>query len=172
MDNTETLVILGTQDTGGRQTKQKVQSRMDNTETLEILGTQDTGGRQTKQKDFKPGYISITCSKISKVPYNLISTTKFNDSSILITIISCDYLNLSLANEYVDDVFHQQISISRWRSKCYLDGGTYKVNIRKTAFTSNKPCVDFEKRVVYVELPQKVLSSLPKCPDASFHVTI
>jgi hypothetical protein len=26
------------------------------------------------------------------------------DSSILITIISCDYLNLSLANEYVDDV--------------------------------------------------------------------
>lgn len=63
--------------------------------------------------------------------------------------------------------FHQQISITRWRSKCYLDGSTYKVNIRKTAFTSNKPCVDFEKRVVYVELPQKVLSSLPKCPDAS-----
>ena len=31
-------------------------------------------------------------------------TTQFNDSSILITIISCDYLNLSLANEYVDDV--------------------------------------------------------------------
>ena len=30
--------------------------------------------------------------------------TKFNDSSILITIISCDYLNLSLANEYVGDV--------------------------------------------------------------------
>ena len=28
-------------------------------------------------------------------------TTKFNDSSILITIISCDYLNLSLADEYV-----------------------------------------------------------------------
>jgi hypothetical protein len=54
--------------------------------------------------NFKPGYISITCSKISKVPYNLITTTKFNDSSILITIISCDYLNLSLANEYVDDV--------------------------------------------------------------------
>ena len=31
-------------------------------------------------------------------------TTQFNDSSILITIISCDYLNLSLANEYVGDV--------------------------------------------------------------------
>jgi len=43
----------------------------------------------------------ITCSKI---PYNLIVTTKFNDSSILITIISCDYLNLLLANEYVGDV--------------------------------------------------------------------
>jgi hypothetical protein len=31
-------------------------------------------------------------------------TTKFNDSPILITIISCDYLNLSLANESVGDV--------------------------------------------------------------------
>ena len=31
-------------------------------------------------------------------------TTKFNDSSILVTIISCDYLNLSLPNEYVGDV--------------------------------------------------------------------
>jgi len=49
----------------------------------------------------KPG---ITCSKISNIPYNLIFTTKFNDSSILITIISCDYLNLSLANEYAGDV--------------------------------------------------------------------
>jgi hypothetical protein len=49
----------------------------------------------------KPGY---TRSKISNIPYSLIFTTKFNDSSILITIISCDYLNLSLANEYVDDV--------------------------------------------------------------------
>ena len=49
----------------------------------------------------KPGYTSITCSNI---PYNLIFTTKFNDSSILITIISCDYLNLSLANKYVGDV--------------------------------------------------------------------
>ena len=52
----------------------------------------------------KPGYASITCSTISNIPYNLTFTAKFNDSSILITIISCDYLNLSLANEYVDDV--------------------------------------------------------------------
>jgi hypothetical protein len=44
----------------------------------------------------KPGYTSITCSKISNIPYNLIFTTQFNDSSILITIISCEYLNLSL----------------------------------------------------------------------------
>ena len=46
----------------------------------------------------KPGYASITCSKILHIPYNLISTTKFNDSSILFTIISWDYLNLSLVN--------------------------------------------------------------------------
>jgi hypothetical protein len=54
----------------------------------------------------KPGYTStcITCSTISNIPYNLIFATKFNDSSILITISSCDYLNLSLANEYVGDV--------------------------------------------------------------------
>jgi hypothetical protein len=31
-------------------------------------------------------------------------STQFNDSSILITIISCDYLNLSLADELVGDV--------------------------------------------------------------------
>ena len=42
--------------------------------------------------------------RISNSPYNLIFTTTFNDASILITIISCDYLNLSLANEYVGDV--------------------------------------------------------------------
>ena len=46
----------------------------------------------------------ITCSQISNIPYNLIFTTKCNDSSILITNISCDYLNLPLANEYVGDV--------------------------------------------------------------------
>jgi hypothetical protein len=47
----------------------------------------------------KPGYTSI-----SNIPYNLIFTTKLNYSSILNTIISCDYLNLSLADEYVGDV--------------------------------------------------------------------
>jgi hypothetical protein len=47
---------------------------------------------------------SITCSTISNIPYNLILTTKFNDSSILITIISRDYMNLSLADEHVGDV--------------------------------------------------------------------
>ena len=50
------------------------------------------------------GKTSITCSQISNIPYNLNFTTNFNDSSIWITIISCDYLNLSLANEYVGDV--------------------------------------------------------------------
>jgi hypothetical protein len=50
----------------------------------------------------KPGYASITCSTISNIPYNLIFTTKCIDSSILITIISCDYLNLSLAVEHGD----------------------------------------------------------------------
>ena len=49
-------------------------------------------------------YTSITCYKISNIPYKLNFTTKFNDSSILITIISWDYLNLSVANEYVGDV--------------------------------------------------------------------
>jgi len=52
----------------------------------------------------KPGYASITQSKISNIPYNLIFIAKLNDSSILITIISWDYLNLLLANEYVSDV--------------------------------------------------------------------
>ena len=52
----------------------------------------------------KPGYASITCSTISNIPYNLIFTRKFNDSSILITIISCDYFNLSLADEHVGDI--------------------------------------------------------------------
>jgi hypothetical protein len=41
---------------------------------------------------------------LGNIPYNLIFTTKFNDSSILITIISCDYLNFSLADEHVGDV--------------------------------------------------------------------
>jgi hypothetical protein len=47
-------------------------------------------------RNFWTGYTNI--------PYNLIFTTKFNDSSILIKINSCDYLNLSLADEYAGDV--------------------------------------------------------------------
>ena len=43
-------------------------------------------------------------SIIEHIPNNLILTTKFNDSSILITIISWYYLNLSFADEYVGDV--------------------------------------------------------------------
>jgi len=45
----------------------------------------------------KPGYESITCSKIENIPYILIFETKFNDSSVLITIILWDYLKLLLA---------------------------------------------------------------------------
>jgi len=45
-----------------------------------------------------------TASTIEHNPYNLIFAIKFNDSSILITIISWDYLNLTLANEYVIEV--------------------------------------------------------------------
>jgi hypothetical protein len=43
-------------------------------------------------------YASITCSKISNIPYDLIFTTKFNDSSILITML-----------------FHVTVWICRWR---------------------------------------------------------
>ena len=43
-------------------------------------------------------------SKIEHIPYNLNFKAKFNDSSILISIMSWDYLNLSLANEYVGDI--------------------------------------------------------------------
>jgi hypothetical protein len=43
--------------------------------------------------NFWTGYASITCSKSAHIPYNLISTIKCNDSSIL-----------SFANEYVGDV--------------------------------------------------------------------
>jgi hypothetical protein len=51
----------------------------------------------------KLGYASITCSTISNIRYNLIFTANFNYSSILIMIISCDHLNLSLADEHVGD---------------------------------------------------------------------
>ena len=43
-------------------------------------------------------------SKIEHIPYNSKFKTNLNDSSNLISIMSRDYLNLSLANEYVGDV--------------------------------------------------------------------
>ena len=84
----------------------------------------------------KPGYASITCSTISNILYNLIFTMKFKYSSILITIISCDYLNLSLADEHVGDVtipthrpslssitkiFSRRISQSDWNIEIKLN---------------------------------------------------
>jgi hypothetical protein len=41
---------------------------------------------------------------IEHIHYELILRTKFNDFSMLIRIISWDYLNLLLANEYGGDV--------------------------------------------------------------------
>jgi hypothetical protein len=84
----------------------------------------------------KTGNTSVTCSKISNIPSNLIFTTKFNDSSILITIISWDYLNLSLANEYVGDItiLTQVIKynqfFSRWisQSDCSIQIKLNKMN--------------------------------------------
>jgi hypothetical protein len=38
------------------------------------------------------------------IPNDLIFTTKFNDSLILITIVLWNYLNVSLVNEYVAEV--------------------------------------------------------------------
>ena len=51
MDNPETRVTLGTQQTGQSNIREnrRGQSRMDNPETLVALGTQQTGRRQTKQ---------------------------------------------------------------------------------------------------------------------------
>jgi hypothetical protein len=90
----------------------------------------------------KPGYASITFSTISNIPYNLIFTTKFNDSSILITIISCDYLNLSLAEEHVGDVtvptissitniFSRGISQSDWNIQIKLN---YRVMVNNSIY--------------------------------------
>ena len=57
-----------------------------------------------KSKLYQTRLYKYNLFKISNIPYNLIFATQFNDLSILITIISCGYLNLSLANEYVGDV--------------------------------------------------------------------
>jgi hypothetical protein len=75
----------------------------------------------------------MTCSKIENIPYNYIFLTKFNDSSILITIISWDYLNL-LENEYVDDVtIPTQVPLSSI-TNFYPDGSANQIAV----FTSNE----------------------------------
>jgi hypothetical protein len=90
---------------------------------------------------------SINCSKISNIPYNLIFTAKFNDSSIIITIISCDYLNLSLANEYIGDVTiptqvieYNQYLVSR------VTGGLHGRDRMVVGFTTT--CVPITTKVV------------------------
>jgi hypothetical protein len=56
-------------------------------------------------------YTSITCSKIEHIPYNVISTTKCNISSILITNISWDYFSFVAMvifgneNDYTTDFY-------------------------------------------------------------------
>jgi len=92
----------------------------------------------------KPGY-TVSCSKIENMLYNLIFTTKFNDSSILITIISWDYLNLSLANEYVGEVtitwvikYNQFCSRRITQSNCSIQIKlNYDVMITKTLILLN-----------------------------------
>jgi hypothetical protein len=66
----------------------------------------------------KPGY--ITCSQNSNIPYNLIFTTKFNDSSILITIISSavdteNMMKLFARFVYIKIIYCNLIGWSAWR---------------------------------------------------------
>jgi hypothetical protein len=70
----------------------------------------------------KPGYASITCLTISKIPYNLIFTTKFNDSSILIM-----RMNKLVASQYqprlssITKIFDRRISQSDWNIQIKLN---------------------------------------------------
>jgi hypothetical protein len=57
-----------------------------------------------KRTLFQTRLYKYSLLRIKHIPYNLIFTTKFSDSSILITIISWDYLNLSMVNEYAGGV--------------------------------------------------------------------
>jgi hypothetical protein len=62
-------------------------------------------------------------NKVENIHYNF--TRTFNDSAIKITIISWDYLNLMIANEYFGDVTKPTQVIkynqccSRWISQSY-----------------------------------------------------
>ena len=92
----------------------------------------------------KPSYTRITCSKISNIPYSLIFTAKYNELSILITIISCDYLNLSLVNEYAGDakistnvIKYNQCSSRRINhSNCSIHVKLSYLKINKDVFTA------------------------------------
>jgi hypothetical protein len=61
---------------------------------------------QVIRYDMVFGSLHLTShEKIENMPYNLILfATKCNDSSILISINSYDYLNWSLRNDYIGDV--------------------------------------------------------------------
>jgi hypothetical protein len=94
----------------------------------------------------KPGYASISCSTISNIPYNLIFTTKFNDSSILITIISCDYLicrwrmntgdvTIQPRLSSITKIFSRRISQSDWNIQIKL----YKYNIVNLLYIQYEP---------------------------------
>ena len=110
----------------------------------------------------KPGYASITCSTISNIPYNLIFTTKFNDSSILITIISCDCLNLSLADEHVGDVtiptqvieynqdfFSRRISQSDWNIQIKLN--YYSITLKSPYMDMSCICISTVFSCMYLQ---------------------
>jgi hypothetical protein len=82
------------------------------------------------------GQTSITCSNISNIPSNLTFTKKFNDSSLLFTIISWYYLNLS--NEYVGDVIILTHVIKYKKSLEIPKGQSEPVNRRRTYNTMAK----------------------------------
>ena len=68
-----------------------------------------TDGRTDRGKTVYPPHPPgsggiITFNEYVQFLNRLYDITKFNDSSILIMIISWNYLNLSFANEYVGDV--------------------------------------------------------------------
>ena len=84
----------------------------------------------------KTGQTSITCSNISNIPSNLTLTKKFNDSSLLFTIFSWYYLNLS--NEYVGDVIILTQVIKYKKSLKIPKGQSEPVNRRRTYNTIAK----------------------------------
>ena len=116
----------------------------------------------------KPGYASITCTTISNIPYNLNFTTKFNDSSILITNISCDYLSIDRNFCLV----HEEITSIRLYSPCncgrvagnpsvcttwlrlFRVNRSISINPYKLIHNSNFFCYDIEKYIYFVKIRQ------------------